>query len=81
MRGVELTGTGIHGEITGLTINGAGIGPLAEGELDRRYPGRAKMRPADPAGFGQARGHPRAALGPDRRPRPGPGTGAVARVS
>ena len=30
------------------------IGPLVEAELDRRYPGRAKMRPADPAGFRQA---------------------------
>ena len=40
--------------IVGLTINGVDIGPLVEAELDRRYPDRAKMRPADPAGFGKA---------------------------
>ena len=51
MRGVELVGVQIHGEIENLTINGVDIGPLVEAELDRRYPRRAKMRPADPAGF------------------------------
>ena len=54
MRGVELVGADIHGEIAGLTINGVDVGPLVEAELDRRYPDRAKMSPADPAGFGQA---------------------------
>jgi hypothetical protein len=54
MRGVELVDADIHGEIVDLTINGVDIGPLVEAELDRRYPDRAKMRPADPAGFGQA---------------------------
>ncbi len=54
MRGVELVGADIHGEIVDLRINGVDIGPLVEAELDRRYPGRAKMRPADPAGFCEA---------------------------
>ena len=54
MRGVDLTGTDIHGEIEGLTINGVDIGPLVDAELNRRYPDRAKMRPADPAGFREA---------------------------
>ena len=53
-----LTGTqtraGIRGEIVNLTINGVDIGPLVNAELDRRYPGRAKMRPTDPAGFREA---------------------------
>lgn len=28
---------------------------LVNAELDRRYPDRARMRPADPAGFREAR--------------------------
>ena len=56
MRGVELTGADIYGEIVNLTINGVDIGPLVDAELDRRYPGRAKMRPADPSGFREAWG-------------------------
>jgi DinB superfamily/Pentapeptide repeats (8 copies) len=54
MRGVELANVDIHGEIVNVTINGVDIGPLIEAELDRRYPDRAKMRPADPAGFREA---------------------------
>jgi uncharacterized protein YjbI with pentapeptide repeats len=54
MRGVELTGAEIYGEIENLTVNGVEIGPLVDAELNRRYPLRAKMRPADPAGFRQA---------------------------
>ncbi len=54
MRGVELVNVDIHGEIENLTINGVNIGPLVNAELNRRYPLRAKMRPADPAGFGEA---------------------------
>jgi DinB superfamily/Pentapeptide repeats (8 copies) len=54
MRNVELAGADIHGEIENLTINGVDIGPLVDAELDRRHPGRAKMRPADPAGFREA---------------------------
>ena len=51
MRGVELADVSIDGEIQNLTINGVDIGPLVDAELNRRYPDRAKMRPADPAGF------------------------------
>jgi hypothetical protein len=54
MRGVELGNVEIYGEIENVTINGVEVGPLIEAELDRRYPDRAKMRPADPAGFRQA---------------------------
>jgi Pentapeptide repeats (8 copies) len=54
MRGVELVGVDIYGEIENVTINGVDVGPLVDAELNRRYPGRAKMRPADPAGFGEA---------------------------
>jgi hypothetical protein len=54
MRGVELTGADIYGEIENVTINGVDIGPLVDAELNRRYPERAKMRPADPAGFREA---------------------------
>jgi uncharacterized protein YjbI with pentapeptide repeats len=54
MRGVELVDVDIHGEIGNLTVNGVDIGPLVNAELDRRYPDRAKMRPADPAGFREA---------------------------
>jgi uncharacterized protein YjbI with pentapeptide repeats len=51
MRGVELVNVDIYGEIENLTINGVDIGPLLNAELNRRYPDRAKMRPANPAGF------------------------------
>jgi hypothetical protein len=54
MRGVELVDADIYGEIVNLTINGVDVGPLVDAELNRRYPDRAKMRPADPAGFREA---------------------------
>jgi hypothetical protein len=54
MRGVELGNVDIQGEILNLTINGVDVGPLIEAELDRRYPDRAKMRPASAAGFREA---------------------------
>jgi hypothetical protein len=54
MRGVELGNVEIYGEIENVTINGVDIGPLIEAELNRRYPDRVKMRPADPAGFREA---------------------------
>jgi uncharacterized protein YjbI with pentapeptide repeats len=54
MRGVELVNADIHGEVVNVTVNGVDIGPLVEAELNRRYPDRAKMRPADPAGFREA---------------------------
>jgi hypothetical protein len=54
MRGVELANVDIYGEIVNVTINGVDVGPLVDAELNRRYPDRAKMRPADPAGFAEA---------------------------
>src|SRR6266699_6607962 len=54
MRGVQLVDVDIHGEIENLTINGVDIGPLVNAELNRRYPLRSKMAPADPAGFREA---------------------------
>src|ERR1700734_3084898 len=54
MRSVDLVDVDIHGEIENVTINGVDIGPLVEAELNRRYPLRPKMRPADPAGFREA---------------------------
>src|SRR3954462_6940294 len=54
MRGVELVRVDINGEVLDLTINGVDVGPLIEAELDRRDPERPKMRPTDPAGFGEA---------------------------
>jgi uncharacterized protein YjbI with pentapeptide repeats len=54
MRGVELSNVSIYGEILNVTVNGVDIGPLVDAELNRRYPDRAKMRPADPAGFREA---------------------------
>jgi hypothetical protein len=54
MRGVELVDARIDGEIQNLLVNGVDVAPLVTAELDRRDPARAKMRPADPAGFREA---------------------------
>jgi hypothetical protein len=54
MNGVEIVDTEINGEILRLTINGVDIGPLVDAELDRRYPGREKMRATTPAGMREA---------------------------
>jgi hypothetical protein len=54
LRGVELGNVDINGEIENVTINGVDIGPLIDAELNKRYPDRVKMRPADPAGFREA---------------------------
>jgi hypothetical protein len=54
MRSVDLVDVDIHGEIENVMINGVDIGPLVDAELNRRYPLRPKMRPADPAGFREA---------------------------
>ncbi len=54
MRGVELVDVDINGEIRNLRINEVDVAPLITAELDRRYPGRAKMRPTDAAGFREA---------------------------
>lgn len=54
MRGVELANVDIYGELMHVTVNGVDIGPLIDAELNKRYPDRVKMRPADPAGFREA---------------------------
>jgi hypothetical protein len=54
MHGAEMANVEIHGEIMNVTVNGVDIGPLVDAELNRRYPDRAKMRPPDAAGFGEA---------------------------
>ena len=54
IRGAVLVNVDIGGEIQDVRINGVDVVPLVEAELDRRYPDRAKMRPADADGFRQA---------------------------
>jgi hypothetical protein len=51
MRGVEFDGVEISGDIGNLKINGVEVRDLVETELDRRYPERVAMRPADAPGF------------------------------
>ncbi len=51
MRGVELAGVEISGELQNVVVNGAGIAPLVDAELNRRMPDRARMRPSDSDGF------------------------------
>ena len=54
LRGLALVDVEIDGLIRNVTINGVDIGLLIDAELNRRDPDRAKMRPADPAGFREA---------------------------
>jgi uncharacterized protein YjbI with pentapeptide repeats len=54
MRGVELNDVEISGDVGNLKINGVEVREPVEAELDRRYPERAVMRPADAAGFRRA---------------------------
>src|SRR5215470_10456883 len=54
IRGALLVNVEIDGLIQDMRINGVDVVPLVEAELDRRYPDRAKMRPADADGFRQA---------------------------
>jgi uncharacterized damage-inducible protein DinB len=54
MGGVEFNDVEISGEIGNLKVNGVEVGPLVEAELDRRYPERVKLRPADATGFREA---------------------------
>ena len=54
IRGALLVNVDISGEIQDVRINGVDVVPLVEAELDRRYPDRAKMRPADADGYRQA---------------------------
>jgi hypothetical protein len=54
IRGAVLVNVDIDALIADVRINGVDVVPLVEAELDRRYPDRAKMRPADADGFRQA---------------------------
>jgi hypothetical protein len=54
MRDVALVDVDITAEIQNLRINGVDVVPLVEAELNRRYPDRPKMRPADADGFREA---------------------------
>ncbi len=54
LRGAWLEDVDIDGEIRNVRINGVDIGPLVEAELNRRYPERRKLDPADAAGFREA---------------------------
>lgn len=50
----DLIDVEITAEIRNLTINGVDVTDYVEKELDRRFPGREKMRPTDPEGFREA---------------------------
>ena len=54
IRGAVLVNVDMDGLISDVRINGVDVVPLVEAELDRRYPDRATMRPADADGFRQA---------------------------
>ena len=51
IRGTALVDVDISGDIENLRVNGVDVVPLVEAELNRRYPDRVKMRPADADGF------------------------------
>ena len=54
IRGALLVDMDLSGKISNLRVNGVDVVPLVEAELNRRYPGRAKMTPADADGFREA---------------------------
>ena len=54
VRDAWLMDADLDGEIAGLRVKGVEVEPLVEAELDRRYPLRPKMRPADADGFREA---------------------------
>jgi uncharacterized damage-inducible protein DinB len=54
IRGAALVDMEISGLISNLRINGVDVVPLVEAELNRRYPDRARMTPADADGFREA---------------------------
>jgi hypothetical protein len=54
IRGAALVNMDLSGMIENLRVNGVDVVPLVEAELDRRYPDRAKMRPADADGYREA---------------------------
>ena len=54
IRGAVMVNVEIDGLIEDVRVNGVDVVPLVEAELNRRYPDRAKMRPADADGYRQA---------------------------
>ena len=54
IRDALLMNMDISGQISNLRVNGVDVVPLVEAELNRRYPDRAKMRPADADEFRKA---------------------------
>jgi hypothetical protein len=54
IRGAALVDVDVSGHIGNLRVNGVDVVPFVEGELNRRYPDRVKMRPADADGFREA---------------------------
>jgi uncharacterized protein YjbI with pentapeptide repeats len=54
IRGALLVDMDLSGKISNLRVNGVDVVPLVEAELNRRYPGRSKMRPSDADGFREA---------------------------
>lgn len=54
IRGAWLVDVDLNGEIENLRVNGVDVVPLVEAELNRRYPERVKMAPADADGFREA---------------------------
>lgn len=54
VRGAWLNNVDVDGEVDVFRVNGVDVVPYVEAELDRRYPDRSKMRPADAAGFREA---------------------------
>ena len=56
IRGALLVDMDLSGKISNLRVNGVDVVPLVEAELNRRYPDRVKMTPADADGFREAWG-------------------------
>jgi hypothetical protein len=54
IRGAAVVDVDISGDIENLRVNGVDVVPLVESELNRRYPERVKIRPADADGFREA---------------------------
>jgi hypothetical protein len=44
----------VSGDLEGLRLNGVEVAPLVLAELERQFPGRAKLRAADPPGLAEA---------------------------
>jgi hypothetical protein len=54
IRGALLVDVDINGAVDNVRINDVDVGPLVEAELNRRYPERTKLHPADADGFREA---------------------------